>query len=246
MKAHYPLLAALVTGGLFTCAHAEDAPSPDVQVAYNVGAQSDYIFRGISQTDRGSSGFAGVDATYKNQFYLGAWTSNVDFSPSGDPSTRQEYDLYGGWRPVLAGFNFDLGYIYYGYTKQPRGLRESYSEGYLKVSRAIGPVTLGLATYRSPDFPGISRRAHYEEFNAAYAIDTSWSVSGAAGRQAISQASEDEAGSRHDFTYRTWNAGVTYAVNDRVSIDLRYWNTDTHESGDIYHAHTVASIKATF
>jgi len=164
MKAHYPyLLATLAAVGCTTIVHADDAstPAPDLQVTYNVGAQSDYIFRGISQTDRGSSGFAGVDATYRNSLYAGVWTSNVDFSPSGDPSTRQEYDLYGGWRPNLAGFAFDIGYIYYGYTHQPHDLRESYAEGYLKITRTMGPVTLGVATYRSPDFPGAARRAHY-------------------------------------------------------------------------------------
>lgn len=249
MKARYPyLLAALAAVGCIAVAHADESPTPapDLQVTYNVGAQSDYIFRGISQTDRGSSGFAGVDATYRNQFYIGAWTSNVDFTPSGDPSTRQEYDLYGGWRPVLAGFTFDLGYIYYGYSHQPHDLRESYAEGYLKISRAFGPVTLGVATYRSPDFPGVTRRAHYEEANIAIALDSAWSVSAAGGRQAESKATVDDNGTRRDFNYRTWNAGVTYAINDHVSLDLRYWNTDAHDASDIYHAHTVASIKATF
>jgi uncharacterized protein (TIGR02001 family) len=249
MKAHYPyLLATLAAVGCVTAVHADEAstPAPELQVTYNVGAQSDYIFRGISQTDRGSAGFAGVDATWRSSLYVGAWTSNVDFSPSGDPSTRQEYDLYGGWRPTLAGFAFDIGYIYYGYTHQPHDLRESYAEGYLKVSRTMGPVTLGVATYRSPDFPGSARRAHYEEANIAIALDSSWTLSGAAGRQQESAASIDDEGHRHDFTYRTWNAGVTYAINDHVSLDLRYWNTDEHDAGDIYHAHTVASIKATF
>jgi uncharacterized protein (TIGR02001 family) len=244
------VLAATAAFGGNAMASAQDnpatPPAPDWQVAYNVGAQSDYIFRGISQTNQKSSGFAGVDATYKSQLYVGAWTSNVDFSPSGDASTEQEYDLYGGWRPTIAGFNVDLGYIYYGYTHQPHGLRESYSELYLKVSHAIGPVTLGVAAYDSPDFPGITGRADYYEANIAYAFNPAWAISGAVGRQFESNALVTDDGRRADFNYSTWNAGVTYMINDHVSLDLRYWDTDQHATGDIYHSHVVAALKAMF
>ena len=149
---------------------------PGWQVAFNVGAQSDYVFRGISQTDERPSGFAGVDVTYQQQWYVGGWTSNVDFRPSGDTSTRQEFDLYGGWRPTLAGINIDLGYIYYGYRDQPVGLRESYAETYLRGSHAFGPVTVGAALFYSNNFPGSSRHADYGEANIAYAIDSAWTL----------------------------------------------------------------------
>jgi uncharacterized protein (TIGR02001 family) len=222
------------------------APTPDWSVTYNFGAQSDYIFRGISQTNERPSGFAGIDVTYKNQFYVGAWTSNVDFSPSGDHSTNQEIDLYGGWRPTFAGVNFDLGYIYYGYRNQPHGLRESYSEVYLKGSHAFGPFTLGASAYHSPNFPGITRTADYYEVNAAYALSGSWSLSGAVGRQFESGALIDAGGYVCDFDYSTWNAGVTYAINDHTSLDLRYWDTNQHQMGSIYHSHVVLMLKATF
>jgi uncharacterized protein (TIGR02001 family) len=244
------VLAATAAFGCNASAFAQDTPAtppaPDWQVAYNVGAQSDYIFRGISQTNQQSSGFAGVDVTYKSQLYVGAWTSNVDFSPSGDSSTQQEYDLYGGWRPTIAGINFDLGYIYYGYTHQPQGLRESYSELYLKATKALGPVTLGVSAYDSPNFPGTMGRAEYYEANIAYAFNPVWSISGAVGRQFESNTVFTDDGSRADFNYSTWNAGVTYAVSDHVSLDVRYWDTDQHAAGDIYHSHAVASVKATF
>lgn len=214
--------------------------------AFNVGAQTDYVFRGISQTNERPSGFAGVDVTYGSQWYLGAWTSNVDFSPSGDTSTSQEIDLYGGWRPTVAGIQFDLGYIYYGYRDQPRGLRESYAETYLRASHAFGALTLGLAAYHSPNFPGISRRATYGEANLSYAFDTSWSVSGAWGRQSISHATAHDDGRVSRFAYNTWNLGLSWAINDHTSLDLRYWDTSAHSSGDIYGSRVVAGLKATF
>ncbi|MGO4703493.1 TorF family putative porin [Dyella sp. 2RAB6] len=243
------LALALLLAGVATHACAEDTAAPDTtgwRTTFNAGAQSDYVFRGISQTNERPSGFAGVDVAYDSQFYLGAWTSNVDFSPSGDTRTSQEVDLYGGWRPTLAGINFDLGYIYYGYRNQPRGLRESYAETYLRASHAFGPVTLGVAAYHSPNFPGISRRATYGEANIGYTFNATWSASAAWGRQATAHATVHDDGSASRFAYNTWNLGLTWAINNHTSLDLRYWDTSAHGSGDIYGSRMVAGLKATF
>lgn len=225
---------------------ASPATGPGWQVAFNAGAQSDYVFRGISQTNERPSGFAGIDVTYDNRWYVGAWSSNVDFTPSGDTSTSQEYDLYGGWRPTLAGINLDLGYIYYGYRDQPRGTREAYAETYLRGTHAFGALTLGGAAYYSPNFPGSAKHAVYGEANLSYAINATWTASTALGRQYIAHSVSHPDGSTSRFAYNTWNAGVSWAINDHTALDLRYWDTDTHGSGDIYHARVVASLKASF
>ena len=216
------------------------------QVTFNAGAQSDYVFRGISQTNGHTSGFAGADVIYQKDWYVGAWTSNVDFSPSGDAHTSQEYDVYGGWRPTLAGISFDLGYIYYGYRNQPRNIRESYAEGYLRGTRAFGPLTLGGTAAYSPNFPGIAKHALYIEGNIAYVISAAWSASAAWGRQFESDATQLPDRDRQDFNYSTWNAGISYAINEHTLLDLRYWDTSQHAAGDIYQSRVVAAIKATF
>jgi uncharacterized protein (TIGR02001 family) len=231
---------------LSTTATTATATTPAWQITYNVGAQSDYVFRGISQTDGHPSGFAGADATYLSQWYVGAWTSNVDFSPSGDSHTSQEVDLYGGWRPTLAGINFDVGYIYYGYKNQPQDIRESYAEGYLRATHAFGPLTLGGGIAYSPNFPGIAKHALYTEANIAYAINSAWTASAAVGRQTEANAALSAVLTAENFNYNTWNAGITYAINDHTSLDLRYWDTDQHAVGDIYQSRVVAALKATF
>lgn len=57
---------------------AADA-APGVTVAYNVGLYSQYIFRGLTQTDRGPAVQGGVDLTHSSGFYLGAWASNISW-----------------------------------------------------------------------------------------------------------------------------------------------------------------------
>ena len=140
--------AALI--GLSTPASAQS----DVDVAFNVGVVSDYVFRGFSQTGEDPAIQGGVDLT-AGKFYAGAWASNVDF---GD-DTDAEVDLYGGYRTEAAGFALDFGVIAYLYAGEPDGAGYNYNEFKVAASRAVGPATYGAAVYYSPDFFGVVKEA---------------------------------------------------------------------------------------
>ena len=230
---------AAICGGLAlsaagaTCASAEEKSDPPFKLTFNVGANSDYVFRGISQTNEDPSVFGGVDATLGSIGYAGVWVSNVDFGNSTD----MEFDLYGGVKPVVGAVTFDFGAIYYGYTDQPKGSNEDYWEFKAAASVPAGPATVGAAVFYSPEFFGKTGKATYYEVNAALPIPNSkFSVSGALGRQQIEGPAD----------YTTWNAGVGYALTDHVGLDLRYWDTDEHSFGQIYDSRVVAGVKATF
>ena len=90
---------------------ADAAPAPDLTVAYNIGLYSQYIFRGLTQTDRGPAVQGGVDLTHSSGFYLGAWASNISWLRDLNPGAGQvayekgghlELDLYGGYRYAFA------------------------------------------------------------------------------------------------------------------------------------------------
>jgi uncharacterized protein (TIGR02001 family) len=261
-------IAALAGAALFaTTALADDAPAasgPKLAIVYNVGAQTDYMFRGLSQTTEAASGFAGADATY-GEYYAGVWTSNVNLS--GDTSTTpdEEIDVYGGWRPTVAGVALDLGVQYYGYANTPRHVRPEYTEVYVKASRAFGPFTPGVAFFYCPKFwdlntsaPGKVNSETYSELNGAYVINPKWTVSAAVGYVAVDldtpMISNGDGGSvlaTPKFKdYTTWNIGATYAVTDKVTLDLRYIDTDNDAHkyfGDKYAAgRVVAQLKSTF
>jgi uncharacterized protein (TIGR02001 family) len=218
-------IAALVVIGIAGQAKAQD-------VTGNVALTSDYVFRGVSQTSENPAVSAGVDATF-GSFYAGGWASNVDF---GD-DTDAEVDVYGGWRSELSGWAVDLGGVAYLYTGQPDGADYDYVELKAAASRAVGPATLGVAAYWSPDFFGASEdEATYLEANAAFSPADRWTLSGAVGRQWVLS----------DLDYTTWNAGVAFALTDHLALDVRYHDTDQHDFGDAYGARAVASLKATF
>ncbi|MDB5421404.1 MAG: hypothetical protein JWR59_1351 [Brevundimonas sp.] len=225
----------MLATGLASQASAQDASSATTpQWAFNVAATSDYVFRGVSQTEEDPAISGGVDVTV-GSFYAGAWASNVSFP--GDDDTQAEIDLYGGMRSEVAGWNLDLGVVGYLYASQPDGADYDYAEFKAAASRAVGPATVGAAVYYSPDFFGASEdEATYIEANAAISPADKWTISGAVGRQFLSS----------DFDYTTWNLGAAYQLTSNLAVDVRYHDTDEQDFGDIYGSRAVASLKATF
>ncbi len=224
-------LIALMIWGVASHADAQEAEGP--RWSANVAVASDYVFRGVSQTEEDAAISAGVDLT-NGAVYAGAWASNVSFA--GDDDTGIETDLYAGVRPQFAGFDWDFGGVGYLYD-EPGALDYDYVELKAAASRAIGPATVGAALYWSPDFFGAAEdEATYVEANAAFSPADRWTVSGAVGRQFVSS----------DLDYTTWNLGAAFALTDALAIDVRYHDTDEHDLGDAYGGRAVASLKATF
>jgi uncharacterized protein (TIGR02001 family) len=223
------LVAAAASVAMSGAAMAEE-----LKLSYNVGVASDYVFRGVSQTQEDPQVFGGVDLTY-GIGYAGVWASNVDFG-ADDPSA--EIDLYAGVKPTVGDTALDLGVIYYGYVDD-KGLTPgaySYFEVKAAASRPLGPATVGLAAYYSPEFPGKTGEAVYYEVNGSIPAGEKLSFSGALGHQEIDSAGD----------YATWNVGATYAVTPNIALDLRYSDTDEPSYGKIYGDRVFVSLKASF
>ena len=228
------LLGAVGALAMGTAAQAQEADAGPVSLSFNVGAATEYVFRGISQTDEDPQIFGGVDATIGSIGYAGLWVSNVEFNNG----TQLEFDIYGGVKPTVGAATLDIGLIYYGYTNKPDGPDEAYWEGKLAASVPAGAATLGAAVYYSPEFFGETGNATYLEANAAMPLGASkFSVSGALGRQWVETGVD----------YTTWNVGLGFALTDHVGFDLRYWDTDEEETlGYLAQGRVVFGIKATF
>jgi uncharacterized protein (TIGR02001 family) len=210
------------------------APSqvpPAPVFSFSVIGASDYLFRGVSQTENDPAIFGSAKVSY-DHFYLAVGAENVDFNNG----IKAEYDLSGGWSPSLGKFNFDLGAIRYGYIGAQAGLFIDTTELHGAVSRAIGPITLGGAVNYALRYFGTKRPATYVEGNAAYKITNRLTASGAVGRQEI------DAGN----SFTTWNVGAGYALAKHISVGARYTDTDGHAFGRLYHSHFVVSAQAGF
>ncbi len=77
----------------------------------NIGVASNYVWRGLTQTDGGAAVSGGVDYAHGSGFYAGTWVSNVDF---GD-GTNYEWDLYAGFGGEAGDIIYDINTVYYAY-----------------------------------------------------------------------------------------------------------------------------------
>ena len=217
------LCAATASFAMAGAASAQD-------VTFNISATSDYVFRGVSQTDESPALQGGVDLS-SGVFYAGAWASNVDF---GD-DTSAEFDLYAGFKPVAGPVTFDLGAVYYGYVNAPPGADYDFWEFKGAASVPAGPATLGAAVFYSPDFFGGLGDSLYYEVNASVSPAPKWTLSGAVGKQTLSDFSI--------FDYTTYNVGIGYAFTDKISADLRFFDSDLG-CGSICDERVAISLKA--
>lgn len=83
--------------------------SASAELSLNVGAMSDYWFRGIDQTANNASLMAGADYDFGNGFYAGTWGAQLD-------DAELEYDLYGGYSGSYEDLSYGVGYAGYFYT----------------------------------------------------------------------------------------------------------------------------------
>jgi len=105
-----------------TC-YSQTAPAaePESTLTFNVGAVSDYRYRGISQSAVKPALQGGVDYTDKSGAYVGTWLSSIswikDSDPKGSAKGPVEWDIYGGYRGALNdAVSFDVGGLEYYYA----------------------------------------------------------------------------------------------------------------------------------
>lgn len=174
-------------------AEEEEASFP---LSLSLAATTDYVFRGVSQTDGGPAFQAGLTYTAPFGLYAGVWGSNVDFGTGGF-----ETDYYVGWNTDLSdSWNLDLGVTRYTYSGD-KGLSGDYDELIGKVTWS-GPVTLtGLVAY-APDYGDLTPKAKesYASLGASYDIgETGFSVGASVGYTSIDYGDETIEGETFDY-----------------------------------------------
>jgi len=107
------------------------------EVSANAAVTSNYLWRGLEQTDGGPAVQAGVDYSHESGFYVGTWASNVDF---GDADI--ELDLYGGYAGTAGEWEYDVGYVMFLYP----GSNADFDFGEIYGNFTKGALTLGVAT----------------------------------------------------------------------------------------------------
>jgi len=122
-----PMLPALVVAGALSCPAGTQAETWQTSLAVT----SDYILRGVSQTNGDPAVQASVTYWHPTGWYGGTWASNVDtakryYSPAG---SQTEVNLYLGMgRRLDASWVVDAKAVYYLYLDDPAQASYDYTE----------------------------------------------------------------------------------------------------------------------
>jgi uncharacterized protein (TIGR02001 family) len=210
----------------------KDGPvaAPDFSISANGGFTTDYVFRGVSQSDNTASVFAGVDVAYK-MFYAGVWGASVDSATSPG---EMELDVYAGIKPSWNGIDFDLGVIYYGYPDGDGVYAEDLPFVELKAAATATVLTdlevTGTVFY-SPDYYLETGTTWTFEGKVSKALP--WyglSLSGALGHVSSDDDSGNFSAAVGDDNYTYWNVGLSKTIREHYNVDVRYWGTDVDDS----------------
>ncbi len=230
-------------------AKPEEAKGP-YTLTGNFGIFSQYIFRGLTQTDRRPALQGGFDFSHESGFYVGTWLSNISWlrenlttaaAKTGTYSAggSLEMDIYGGYKWSLPNdFVLDLGTLYYWYpgdinpisglgTTPPKAdTWELYISPSWKWLSAKYSYSIKSDTFGVRDSKGTS----YLEFNVAYPIeDTGFTLIAHYGWQKYRGTDTNNtliAGSLPSndtlYTYKDIKLGASYALPKDFTIGAFY------------------------
>lgn len=112
----------MIITGLFTSLILGSTASfAESGISANVTMASEYVTRGLTQTDDEPTIQGSLDYNFGNGFALGIWASNVSYKDATGnllPASA-EFDLYGSYSGnINEDISYKTGYIAYRYTDQ--------------------------------------------------------------------------------------------------------------------------------
>lgn len=218
----------------------------EIETSSNVTLVSDYIFRGISQTNEDPAIQGGIDLTSNAGWYAGVWGSNIGF---GDGSL--EADIYGGWRYISdASWSFDVGAIRYIY---PGGNNADSEFNYNEVYTHLSYQDATLSVVYSDDYFGAGvNQFVYVAVSYSYPIAEQLSLELSTGFNKFESGAEltrflgGEPTS--DDSYWDGSLGINYQLSDKLSVNLTYIATDISDSAcsDVCDNRLVFGVRSSF
>jgi uncharacterized protein (TIGR02001 family) len=203
-----------------------------------VGLTTDYVFRGISQTNEEAAVQGGVDFSC-GRFYGGVWASSF-FGDTG----ATEIDIYGGFKHTTGPITWDVGLLYYSYPGSFDGDGDYFE---LKLGASGSPWKGGTVSgnlFFSPEYTLNTGETITYEVGLAHVFPnvgmftpTFSALYGYTDFQDFS-----------NLSYGYWNVGLTLGFLEKWSLDLRYWDTDNEgfAAGPLGEERFVGTIKYTF
>lgn len=178
---------------------------------------TDYVKRGVTQSDNDPALQLGAEISFENGFFLGAWGSTVDIYNHWTASQRDvEVNYYTGYIFNASGaWQFSVVAVAYDYPGQSGVVKYDYEE-YSLGGNFDDRVWLEVAY--SPDLYNFGRSSINIDLFTDWPINRVWAVGAGAGYYDTSSITGS--------AYYYWQLGITASLR-WADVDLRFHDTDT-------------------
>jgi uncharacterized protein (TIGR02001 family) len=224
---------ALLATSTVSLAEEGDNTFWGVTPSASVALTTDYMWRGVSQTNNDPAIQGSFDLAHESGVYAGVWGSNIEF---GDQGASMELDIYAGFsRDTDFGghlpfaVTYDLGVLHYEYTALSSA---NFTELYFGTS--VSPVeNLNLSAYY---YYGLkingTKPGEYTDISADYTFlpdsPASFTVLAHAGYYGQKDGALGD-------SYWDWKVGVAKDIGG-FNVEVAYFDTDNEGGGNVYNA----------
>ncbi len=216
----------------------------DFEASASVALTTDYMWRGVSQTNNEPAIQGSFDLSHSSGFYIGAWASSYEF----ENEASLELDIYGGFSREVdlagVGLTYDIGWLRYEYTSAADDA-PNFNEIYFGAS--VSPVeNLNVSAYW---YYGVkvehTKPGEYTDMAIDYTLPESLgsvTLLGHAGYYNQKGGGADN--------YWDWKAGVARDFGP-FNIEVAYFDTDDADARNsngrsLDDGRVVGTISATF
>jgi uncharacterized protein (TIGR02001 family) len=219
MKAKLAALLSLLFASGALMAQTTKPPEPDYTLSANIGAVTDYRYRGISQTRLKPAIQGGADFAHKSGFYIGTWASSIKWIKDAGGDANAEVDLYGGYKFTTGPVGLDVGVLRYLYPGSSLPINPDTTELY--IAGTWGPATLKYSHAVTNLFGfADSKNSYYVDLNATFELP--WyglTLTPHLGHQSVNNNSAS--------SYTDWSLTLGKDFGNGFSASLAYVDTST-------------------
>jgi len=175
---------------------------------------SDYVKRGVSQSDGGPAVQVGVELSDDGGFFVGAWGSTTKIRSGPTNRRDREVNYYAGFGfDATDALRFSATAVAYRYPGQSGDVNYNYEEYSLTANFADRSW---LEFAYSPDLYNSGRSSTNVDLFAEWPLSPVWSIGGGGGYYDTSRPT--------GRAYSYWQLGVTASLR-WADVDLRFHDT---------------------
>jgi uncharacterized protein (TIGR02001 family) len=182
------------------------------EVSGSVAVTTDYVWRGVTQSDSDPAVQGSLKLAGENGLYASVWGSNVDFGPAIAASS--EFDITLGYgRAINDDWAFDVNVLHYAYPGTTVDLDWTELNGTL-TWRGNYYVTAGW----SPEALGSDEQGTYVQAGARFPVNDAFRFEAALGHYALDDV--------YDESYSHASLGAVWMVKKPLELRVTAHGTD--------------------